>query len=371
MSVNTAVYNYTPFAAETFVIAGKDGQEVLILVVSAAFHGSGGATLSLAEEQPVIRASDEHFGDPATSSVRYEADVAPEKPRVDVLVNGVAFAAEGRPTREVVVQIEVGDVRKELVVVGDRRWRRTAWGLEPSEPKPFVIMPIVYERAFGGTDRRNADPAKHTCDVRNPVGVGFQGVRSADFSVESDVPNVEYPTQRVHSSSDHPLPASLGAVGRGWDPRVRLAGTYDTRWLQEHWPLLPEDFNPLHNQCAPADQRSMTLHGGEQVCVRNMTPEGLWAFRLPRFDVPVHCYFDNRHVVASLRFDTVLLEPAEKRISVTFRLAITTQRNRGTLREIVLGHMSRGWLLAHELRRQYFAFGGGGGVRVDVPLYHL
>jgi len=371
MAINTVVENHTPFSAESFVVPDKNGQELHILVVSAAFEEREG-TFGLAGEQSPIRAADVYRGDPTSSSVRYESDVAPEKPLVDVLIEGAAYATPNRSAAEVVVQVEIGDLRKQLVVSGDRRWRHGPFGLTLSAPQPFTRMPLVYERAFGGFDQRDSNPARHTCDSRNPIGVGFNGARSQDPTIETEAPNIEYPSERVRSISDRPAPAGLGVVGRGWQPRIRFAGTYDEQWVQQRWPLLPEDFDARHYQAAPADQQMSRLKGGETVTLVNLTPDGLWRFTLPVLNVPVRRYFDDRQEqLLSLRFDTIFIEPDLRRVTLTSRVTTRTVRNQGAFREIVLGHMSQAWLWAHEQRKLYIDFGGRGGVRTDTPLFSL
>jgi hypothetical protein len=370
MSVNADLENHTPFSAATLIVPDQDGQEVLILVFAATFAAKAG-TLVVADDQSPIRPADEYRGDPATSSLRYESDCVIEKPRVDILVNGSAYAPKGRPAREISIELRVGDIRKELVVSGDRSWRRTPVGEVPSTPEPFSTMPIVFERAFGGTDKRNPDPANQSYDMRNPVGVGYRGARSSDPSVETEVPNLEYPSERVRLPSDNWKPASLGVVGRSWEPRIRYAGTYDARWLERQWPLLPLDFDARFCQCAPDDQQSSTVMGGDIVMVRNMTPEGIWTFALPSLTAPVRFYFDDRKTTHDLRVDTVFIEPDLKRVTLTARISIRTARSRGALRQIVIGHMTRAWLRAHDLRKVYFDYHGTGGVETDVPPFSL
>jgi len=367
MAVNTALYNHTPFAADTFIVMDEQGQEALILVVRATFQTEG-AVLKIADAQPPVKSADEYTGDPAHSSLMYEADVSPTKPLVDVLVNGSAYAPRGIPAAEVYIRVNVGDVSKDLVVSGDRSWKHGPFGVSPSDPEPFLRMPVVFERAFGGTDRRDPDSAKHLSEPRNPVGVGFRGAVSADPSVGTEVPNVEYPAERLTSPSDRPRPASLGVVGRGWEPRISFAGTYDDKWKQERWPVLPEDFDFRFYQSAPTDQQSSTLNGSEPVSIHNMTPEGIWTFTLPTLTFPVRYYFDKlRSAEAMLRVDTVMLEPDYLRCTLVARACVRTVRNTGALREIVLGHMNPGWLRARSEGKLYRDSAGLHGARTDIP----
>ena len=346
--------NGTPFAAEGFVLPDPDGQEAYLVVLAATFVGGGGPpaedVLRPSEEQRPVRPVDEYYGDPAASSVRYEGELALQKPRVDFLVNASAYAPGGEPARVVPVALRVGDHRKDLLVHGDRR--RMA-GMFASRPEPFTVMPIVYERAAGGTVLWG-DPPKSHVDRFNPVGVGHRGARSSSPAVQSDYPNVEAPGGSG--------PAGYGAIARGWRPRIDFAGTYDAAWLADRAPLLPADFNPLHNQAAPADQQFDAVAGGETVELLNMTPGGAWGFRLPRLDMPVNLFYADRREQASLRVDTILIEPDERRVTLTARLRIPLERGPRVLRGVALGHMKNSWVRAKETRRTYLDRKGDGGV---------
>ena len=71
------------------------------------------------------------------------------KPGTDIYLNAVAYAPNGRPSTRVKVAFQVGGLRKELVVYGNRTWSRAVGGVVPSAAAPFLEMPITYERAFG------------------------------------------------------------------------------------------------------------------------------------------------------------------------------------------------------------------------------
>ena len=351
MSFQSGLRNHTPFAAFKLVLPDPTGQEATLVLVKATFEDNGTGELRLAQEQTPVHLADVPL-DPdraGRSSPLYEADIALEKPLVDVLLVGSAYAPEGRAAQEVPVALSVGDITKQLLVSGDRSWSGSLLGRRASRPVAFTRMPLVYERAFGGA----ADEKRPMFDVRNPVGVGFGGARSADSAVASELPNVEYPDALMRSPTDRPAPAGFGPLGRGWQPRSRYAGTFDAAWLSRQWPLLPHDFDPLHNQCAPADQQSAGIRGGEWVKLINLTPEGVWQFRLPRLEIPVSLGYDREFVTTAPRLDTVLIESDTRRVVLTSRLSLRTQRKRGLLREILLGHPTPGYLRARAAGKRF------------------
>jgi hypothetical protein len=362
------IVNQTSLAAGCHVLMDQHHRQFVVVVVSAAFEIRPGTAPRLADELPPIRAADVYYGEPGLSSVRYEADLALEKPAVDILVNGRAVAPGGRKAEKIRVSVAVGGWRKELLVTGDRHWRL---GSIPSSPEPFETIPIVYERAFGGIDKRPSNLAKHYSDPRNPIGIGFQGAASPDPTIQSAVPNVEYSSGQMSSILDRPAPAGFGVVARNWQPRVRFAGTYDDAWKAQQCPQLPLDFDARFYQAAPADQQISLVQGGEPVETINLTPEGTWRFTLPTLDVPVCLRYSDRRESASLRIDTVLLEPDSYRLTLTARARIPILRNRAPMKEIILGRSSPAWWRA---RLQYKAFvdrARRGGRTLAAKDFHL
>jgi hypothetical protein len=345
------VRNLTPFSVELLVFPDASGQEISLLVISACFTEDSSGLLAPWMSQPPVRVADEHFGDPASSSIRHEADVALCKPFVDVIVNGSVHAPNGEPTVSVVVELHVADLHKKLRVQGDRKRSWLLLGAVSPFRRPFQRMPIIYERAFGGTDSRSSNPKRHKTYRWNPVGTGFRRQLAKLPGIDSDGPNIADIGARYGFARKSP--AGFGVIGRSWPPRINYAGTYDAKWLKNQWPLLPADFDPRYNQCAPEDQQSRTILGGEEVRLVNLTPEGEWRFRLPKLDVPIHLFYDDRQVEASPRLDTVIMEPDLRCVMLSARLAIPVERARPPLREIVLGHVSKGWLRAKFKRKRY------------------
>lgn len=360
MAFDVWLENRTPFAAAIHLQANADGQEVLVLMLSASFESRpGGTSLSPATEQAPVAFADVPFGDAALSSTRYEADVAPVKPGAEIVVNGSAHAPGGRPATAVRAGLQAGPIRKVLTVTGDR----AVAGGGFSAARPFRSMPIVWERAYGGT------PADGSGDLRNPVGIGYRGAASADREARSEAPNVTYAGEEARAPSDRPRPAGFGAVGRGWQPRLGFAGTYDKAWLEEQWPLPPRDFDPRHHLCAPADQQLPGLAPGMAFTLVNLTPDGRWQFCLPRIAAPLRLIFDDRVEETAFAPDTVLIEPDLRRLTLKARRAFITRRNVPALREIVFGHVSPVWLNARRKRKLYLNPLGGDGTLRDLPTW--
>jgi hypothetical protein len=363
------VLNRTPFAAGVYPAMDAAGTVFSVVVVRAAFEVPADGPPRPAAAPPPVVEVDVPRGDPATSSVRIGSDLAWDKPKVDVVADAVAHAPGGRPAGRVLVSLRVGGMRKELVVSGDRFWKEGLLGSSLSDPVPFLTLPIVYERAFGGTDSARPGVPGRRVDARNPVGVGFHGGLSHDPAVLTQVPNVEYAGRPMTSRRELPEPAGFGVLGRSFEARRRFAGSFDDRWKAEHWPLLPPDFDPRHFQAAPPDQQLDDLKGGEEVELVNLTTDGVWKFRLPFLDIPLRLLYADRGEEAVLRTDTVFLEPELRRVTLVARAKALVPRNRGPLLAAVLGHVRPGWWQAVVGGRAYADRAGRKGLLENVPCY--
>jgi hypothetical protein len=114
-----------------------------------------------------------------------------------VIVNGHAYSPTGEPVQEVDVILEIGSIKKHIRVVGDRHWRKRVFRLRPSPPTPFVKMPLVFDRAFGGSDHSHKKPKYHGTELRNPVGVGFHKNTDSKTIRGTPLPNLEHPRHRI------------------------------------------------------------------------------------------------------------------------------------------------------------------------------
>jgi len=156
------------------------------------------------------------------------------------------------------------------------------------------------------------------------------------------LPNAEETGKKVIDPQGKYRPMVFGPIGRAWPPRVKYAGTYDQKWLDEVMPVLPRDFDERSFQAAPEDQQTDYLRGGEEVELLNLTPEGKTKFRIPTVEVPVEFSLhggDRKEFNAPI--DTVVIEPDERRFLVVWRANLPLRRNLFEISEVVAGRMSR------------------------------
>ena len=329
-----AVTNKTRFTVARTFARDAQGAEIWVVAVRATFSiESEGpdAQVMVAPEQHDVCLSPQYFGEPGQSSLRYDADVVRTKPGTDFVLHAHAHAPGGRPARAVDVAVAVGPMVKRLRVVGDRVWRKGWRAISPSDPEPFISLPIRYERAWGGPltdiDAR---------DQFNPIGVG------ADVTPGAPVPNVESVDSPIESSRDAGPPAGFGPIPCDWQPRLKLAGTYDEAWQSERQPLVPADFQDAYFRCAPADQQiDGFLRGGEEVVLHNLTSTGLLRFRLPRVSLGFRTRFGRRAIHHRGQLHTIIIEPEERRLSMVWQSALPCHHTLYELKDTLIVEKQR------------------------------
>ncbi len=338
--------NRTPFAAERTWVRDREGRELWLVAVKCTFDIMPDGTTEVSTEQPPVVQAPEYFGDPAQSSLKYDIDLVRTKKNTDIILHGHAYAPDGKSVKEMEVGFQVGMVTKVLRVFGDRVWN-SGLSITFSAPKPFVKMPLVYERAYGGTDSKAKESNKPAWDSRNQLGTGY-AVTSVNLEGVA-LPNIEYPKQLIKHWDDRPSPAGFGPVCNHWQSRAQYAGTYDDKWLQTRMPLLPEDFDERYYQCAPEDQQaSQFMEGGEPVVMQNLTPEGDIRFHLPKVQLGFETFFYDGdcwiHPQPSL--NTVILEPDYPRVSMVWHTSLPCNDAKGLkLHRTLITQLAEPWSL--------------------------
>jgi hypothetical protein len=315
-------FNFTNFPAMCFAHRNEHGELNDIVVLGVAFDIADDGNLAVADPQPPINFMEMPFPADALESgtpqprqhpLRRESDLAPHKPKVDVIVNATAYAPGGRAARSFHAGVKIFQSNDDgsrgaavlssfVVATGPRHWRyrsivgRAArrlismtatlglWKPSPwrlDRPAPVKSVPVRYDMAYGGValfhddrDSPTATPPQVTCP-ENPVGRGFvpnildicehtgcdkrtarRWFRRWATKRSVQAPQLQWPSQPLpsHPGTAYPL-VGWGTVPKHWVPRLDHAGTFDDRWEHERHPLLPEDFNPLYwNGAHPAMQ---------------------------------------------------------------------------------------------------------------------
>jgi len=311
--------NQTPFYPFMSVLPNREGVDTLFVVIKATLTLR--PKLSLAPVQVPVTLADEYHGDPADSSLKLVSELHVGKPGTDVLLLGRAWAPEGQTVTEGSVRVAVAERQKTIRVLGDRSWRQDG---TPTVPEPFEAMPLVWERAFGGV---HPLAERVLAEERNPVGVGFAGKRGAEELAGHPVPNLEDPSAPLEQLGQLCTPVCFAPSAPHWLPRRAFAGTYDERWQRTRAPYLPSDFDPRFLSCAAAELAfDRYLQGNEPVEVRGATPDGPISFALPVAHLEVEVKIGGSLECPAANLETILLEPDENRLCLTWRAALPCDR---------------------------------------------
>jgi hypothetical protein len=159
------------------------------------------------------------------------------------------------------------------------------------------------------------------------VGTGFRS-GSGRFEEGIRCPNLEDPARPMKGWGDRPPPAGFGFTSANWEPRLRLAGTYDARWEKERAPLLPRDYDRRFlSSAAPGLVAPGFLRGDEPVVASGVAAGGGVAFRLPGVAPPTltvaHAGREDAQV--AMQLDTVILDTDARKLFLLWKGASPVQ----------------------------------------------
>ncbi len=184
------------------------------------------------------------------------------KTYAEVILTGSAYAIDG-PVKAMNVRMQCGAIDKTLLAIGERAWHYNPLNLRcVADAKPFKIMPLGYEQAYGGTGY-----------ALNPLGQGFLPRFAFLRQRKGAIPNVEYPAAPLMPGRGAHQPATFAPMQLLHSPLREKSGTYDKQWLDEDFPGLPRDFDFRMYNFAPLDQQfGRQLRGGESYCLEGLHP---------------------------------------------------------------------------------------------------
>ncbi|MCR9162991.1 MAG: DUF2169 domain-containing protein [Nannocystaceae bacterium] len=313
------VNNRTPYEADRTWVQDRDGAKYWVVAVKATFDIDLRGQLTLSDDPEPVHPAPVYNGEDGLSSLRFESDLVAPKPGTDVYVVGAAIPPASKPTAKLNVALVVGNRRKVLEVHGERVYQGDMTRVVPGPSLDFTEMPLVYERAYGGFDDHDPNPAKQYLHMPNPVGVGVVATRHR--KVDAPAPNVTF----VGDDDGNDHAAGFGAVCGHWSPRVRHAGTYDAKWVEQRRPLLPLDYDDRWLMCAPEDQQfTPHLRGGESIEIVGMHPDGPLSFALPKLAFGFVTRFETRSEPVHHRgtLSTVAVEPNRRRMMMTWTTSL-------------------------------------------------
>ncbi|CAM3609949.1 hypothetical protein VA7868_03562 [Vibrio aerogenes CECT 7868] len=335
----------------------KDGRSGIVMIAKGSWpikapENTRPCLLPESEALP-IQETDTFTGEPGLSAPVYENDFPSVKPFCDVIMHACAHAPQGKSAEQVQVGLEVSNIAKFFVVTGACKWTKWA-SLTP--PQPFTAQPVSYDLAFGGTDLTQQDKGQVKVCMANPVGRGFMPLHPFKAIEGKPGPQTHETGKPVVDPSLNYAPQSFGPIARNWAPRHQFGGTYDQHWIEQVRPFLPDDFDERFYQCAPPDQQTAYLQGGETVTLHGVSPEGTLTFKIPENAVymAVIDHHGTEHVL-SPQADTLIIEPELNRFSIVWRANWPVHRTPEEVDTILVGTPTRGWRHARMTGKTFVA----------------
>jgi uncharacterized protein YjbI with pentapeptide repeats len=241
--------------------------------VRAEFRLRHGEAAEPITDRPIVCSGDVPHAE-ARQGLAYPNDYVPYKPLGEWMAIGTAHNAGWGDRHKFGARVRIGDHAKLVDVVGDRSWQPTLLRWEPGPPAAIDTVPLTYDRAWGG-------PAH----AANPLGRGQAG---------DAMHNLEIPGAWIDSRSSPALPAGFGPLPSTWAQRKQWMGRYNARWIRDHWPWLPPDFDIRFFMAAPEDQWvDGYFRGDEPIVLEQMHPvHAVYQSRLP--GVRARCFVSQR-----------------------------------------------------------------------------
>ncbi|MCC6554293.1 MAG: DUF2169 domain-containing protein [Polyangiaceae bacterium] len=308
-----------PFSASTFLWAPELRSFSVTVVVKATFSLVHGAEAALAAKQDSVH-DDIPWDASPRGSLYAPSDFVPFKRRADVLLAGHAYAPGGAPVESLTAEIRVGSLTKSLRLTGDRVWIESHGGLAPGPARPFVEMPIRYERA-----PRHPD---------NPVGV----------AVAPDAIAAGLPLPNIEPAPDHAgATPGFGALHPRWRAERDRLSDDAIVWahrLRGSLEPAPAGFDFGFFNSAPRDQQVDRIDPGVSITLTHLHP---W---IERFETRLPAVWPKVFRVSAatgepaevpMRCDTLWIDAYRSIAVVSFRgaMAVSGPEDRASSRLVI------------------------------------
>ena len=322
------VISVSPLQVGSTVWQPSPGRFALTVVCKATYTLAPEVS-PLAEDQEIIHEKDNHWDDDPRRSVDAPGDLAPFKPRADVLLVGHAYAPRKEPVLSLKARLLVGEVDKTIGVFCQRLWTKEGVLRDGAR---WTRMPLRYERAAGGPD------------TWNPVGVSAD-VRPDTYG-QRVVPNLQPPELHLSQPGDVIRPVGFGPLAESWLIRRERLGERAQSWSDSgplESPLIDADFDALFFQAAPLDQQVDALRADEPIVLENLHPDHpRLVTSLPGVQPRAFVDLPGREPLAlALVADTLWIDTARGICTLTWRGQIAIER-RDQPGRVLVGMAERG-----------------------------
>ena len=253
-----------PVSCMAFAHWHTDDTEVGVVVAKAAFTLTKNGTQPQTPP-PEMTLVDEFAGDPASTAPTYEQDIAPSKPKTDLIVRGAARSFEKEPRRDWPVTISIPDVLNYgFHVRGPATWRKHLMRWQLTQPDAVTEVPLDFALAYGGQCKAGEDV---TFFEQNPAGQGFMTEEAAAEVEEWPAPQIGLLAEFMAAKPFAQMTVcGTTPIAKGWLPRRARAGTFDAAWERDRHPRMPLDYDLGFWNAAPLRlQLDPYLNGDEAI----------------------------------------------------------------------------------------------------------
>jgi len=346
--------NPTPFPADLSLGEKTEPDTTRLgqIVAKATYRvaDDGSVTIDNQEPMPVLAKDEE-----AELGLLPRDDMVRVNHAFEVILLGAAYAPRRRPVEELLVSMSLGDVKRELAVIGDRYWLAGVHSTTPTKPVPFDRMPLTWDRAFGGTAEVeiDVDSFVDVCDVRNREGTGFDVAKYAKelgdhlnvpsgfpkFDAKRRLPNLESPLERIKHPDDTPGPVC-------WATMSLQSGLRARRIDEELAPFPVTTENMILSQelmCRAHPAWIIDLPPPRsRFRLTHASPDGAFEFELPAVRVLADYVSGDKSATLELMPQVLIVHSEERMFTVAYRKRFNFPRRPGVERCIRL-RIVEGW----------------------------
>lgn len=283
------------------------------------------------KDPPALEMMDVFEGDPATTPLQSEQDIAPFKPKTDLIIRATAKAFESELRRDWPVTIDIPDrLHHSFHVRGPSMWFKSMMGWKLSQPDPVIEVPLTYALAYGGQYETEDGAVFYE---QNPAGIGFMTKTGLRKVKSFPAPQIGLLAEFMAlTPTDEMMVLGTMPVAKTWLPRRAHAGTFDTAWEKQRHPRMPIDYDlAFWNVAHSRLQLRPHLLGDEKVKLTGVSfVHETLSLRLPGAKLALQSAVDPAAPILPLTLDTVDLDVRgvdDGRVTVTLLWrAIVTER---------------------------------------------
>jgi hypothetical protein len=245
-------------------------------------------------------------------------DLAPPKPRFDLMVAGYVTPPEGYRGLSIQATIQVKSRQAQVETHVPRFWLSGLIGYT-AEPagKRLHRTPMSYALA----DWSGGFPLE------------------AEGNHPQQLPWLQHPGVGAHRKRHDKHPAGFGYWPENARHRQCHSGTFDEAWARDRKPGLPEDFDErFFNAAHPDLQWLHPLSPGTEIRLVHLAETAELTLRMPALELAAQATIADGTQLppATLKPDTLIIEPDQQRMSLVQRTALTQGQGAHTLSSIRL-----------------------------------